>query len=254
MNELISPKYQMKFISEVDKAIWDEYKSYKDVGYYIQKWHEFDEELDKWNFKKFIRGYGGDIDLKSTLHSMPMDILMKIAIDLNVDTPDLIPSIQDFKNEIENEYKTTYDTFREAYKQIETAPNIAIGLANSTLESIIKEILKDDRIINKIKGGETLYQLCSIILKEFNLTSNEHPKEIKTIANSLLTATQSIENLRSEKTYFHGKTDNDLLIEDSIYAYFIVNSVTTIGLFLNKFYKIKYPKPLLNNDLDDLPF
>jgi hypothetical protein len=253
MNELISPKYQMKFISEVDKAIWDEYKSYKDVGYYIEKWREFDIGFDRWNFIKFLTGYG-DIDLKSTLHSMPMDILMKIAIDLNVDTPDLIPSIQDFKDEIKNEYKTTYDNFREAYKQIETAPNIAIGLANSTLESIIKEILKDDRISNKIKGGETLYQLCSTILKEFNLTSNEHPKEIKTIANSLLTATQSIENLRSEKTYFHGKTDNDLLIEDPIYAYFIVNSITTIGLFLNKFYKTKYPKPLLNNDLDDLPF
>lgn len=258
MNELISPKYQMKFISEVEKAIWNEYKSYKKVSYYIEKWREcdlwdFDTNRGEFNFN-IIQKEDGNIDLEATLHSMPMDILMKIAIDLNIATPDLIPSIQDFKNEMENEYKTTYDTFREAYKQIETAPNIAIGLANSTLESIIKEILKDDRIINKIKGGETLYQLCSIILKEFNLTSNEHPKEIKTIANSLLTATQSIENLRSEKTYFHGKTDNDLLIEDSIYAYFIVNSVTTIGLFLNKFYKIKYPKPLLNNDLDDLPF
>jgi hypothetical protein len=90
-----------------------------------------------------------------------------------VDTPDFIPSIPTFKNEIKSEYKTAYDTFQKAYKQIETDPSVAVGLANSALESIIKEILKDNRIASKATGGETLYKLASIILREFNLTNVE---------------------------------------------------------------------------------
>ena len=83
--------------------------------------------------------------------------LLKIAIDLGVDTPDFIPSIPTFKNELKSEYKTAYDTFSKAYKQIEADPSLAVGLANSALESIIKENLKDERIYSKTTGDETLY-------------------------------------------------------------------------------------------------
>lgn len=245
----------MKLAAEVEKAVWDEFGSYKNVRNYIEKWHEYDEQNYNWeNFSVVIRD-DMNIDLNATIHSMPGDILLKIAVELGVDTPDFIPSIPTFKNEIKSEYKTAYDTFTKAYKQIESDPSTAIGLANSALESIIKEILKDERIKSKIKGTETLYQLSSVILKEFNFTSTDHPKEIKTIGNSLLTANQAIEKLRSEKTNFHGKTSEDFLIEDTIYAYFIVNSVTTVGSFLNKFYKTKYPKPETEIVEDDgLPF
>jgi hypothetical protein len=106
-----------------------------------------------------------------------------------------------------------------------------------------------------MSGGETLYRLTSIILKEFNLTNEDNPKEIKTIGNSLLTMNQAIEKLRSEKTNFHGKTNDDYLINDSIYTYFVINSVTTVGLFLNSYYKTKFPKPKPIVDMDyDLPF
>lgn len=37
-----------------------------------------------------------------------------------------------------------YDTFTKAFKQIETDSNFVVGLANSALESITKEILKDE--------------------------------------------------------------------------------------------------------------
>jgi hypothetical protein len=163
--------------------------------------------------------------------------------------------IPTFKNEIKSEYKNAYDTFTKAYKLIESDPSTAIGLANSALESILKEILKDDRINSKIKGNETLYQLCNIILKEFNQIVSGNPKEIKTISNSLLSASQAIEKLRSEKTNFHGKTSDDFIVDDTIYAYFILNSVATVGLFLNKFFKTKYPKPVpVLKEYDGLPF
>jgi hypothetical protein len=253
MNELISPKYQMKLVKSVHDAIWDEYKSYKEVKLYIEKWHESDDYNNNWeNFN--IVSIDNKIDLLQTLHNMNGVTLLKVAIDLGVDTPDFIPSIPVFKNELKAELKTAYDTFTKAFKQIETDPSIAIGLANSALESIIKEILKDERISSKTTGKETLYKLASIILKEFNLTSDENPKEIKTIGNSLLTIAQSIENLRSEKTDFHGKTEDDYLIKDSIYTYLIVNSVTTVGLFLNTYYKNNFPKPKAELYADDLPF
>lgn len=252
----------MKLLTEVHDAIWSEFPSYEQVRYYISKWHESNYEPDGfndnyWENFSIVEKENKKIDLLATLNSMSGTTLLKVAIDLGVDTPDFIPSIPTFKNEIKSEYKTAYDTFQKAYKQIETDPSLAVGLANSALESIIKEILKDDRFLSKVKGGETLYKLASIILKEFNLTNIEHPKEIKTIGNSLLTVSQAIETLRSEKTNFHGKTANDYLLTDTIFAYFVLNSVATVGLFLNSFYKTKYPKKQevqSKENNDDLPF
>ena len=248
MDDLISPKYQMQLVNSVEKAIWDEYKSYKQVRLYINKWHTDNYEPSGFNnnfWENFaiVEKPNKEIDLTLTLHNMSGTDILKIAIDLGVDTPDFIPSIPTFKNELKSEYKTAYDTFTKAYKQIDTDPSIAVGLANSALESIIKEILKDERISSKISGGETLYKLTTIILKEFNITNDKYPKEIKTIGSSLLAINQAIEKLRSEKTNFHGKTNDDYLITDTIYTYFIINAVATVGLFLNSYYKKKFPKP-----------
>lgn len=260
MDDLISPKYQLKLLNAVSDAIWAEFGSYEKVRFYIEKWHQDNYEPNGfnnnyWENFKIVERENKKIDLLATLNSMDGTTLLKVAIDLGVDTPDFIPSIPTFRNELKSEYKTAYDTFTKAYKQIEADPSLAIGLANSALESIIKEILKDDRMSSKINGGETLYRLTSIILKEFNLTSDEHPKEIKTISSSLLAINQSVEKLRSEKTNFHGKTMDDHLINDSIYTYFIINSVATVGLFLNSYYKTKFPKvKQVSEELDDLPF
>lgn len=261
-DDIISPKYQMQLVNSVEKAIWDEYKSYKQVRLYISKWYRNNYDPNGFNnyfWENFaiIEKPNGEIDLTSTLHNISGTDLLKIAIDLGVDTPDFIPSIPTFKNELKSDYKTAYGTFTKAFKQIETDPSVAIGLANSALESIIKEILKDERISCKITGGETLYRLTLIILKEFNITNAEHPKEIKTIGSSLLAINQSIEKLRSEKTDFHGKTDDDYLITDTIYTYFVVNAVATVGLFLNSYYKTKFPKPkiiIIEDEDEGLPF
>jgi len=257
MNELISPKYQMKLVKSVHDAIWEEYKTYREVSLYIDKWHEVDEDWNNhWENFPIIKKESGDIDLLRTLHSMNGSDLLKVAIDMGVDTPDFIPSIPTFKNELKSDFKTAYDTFTKAFKQIESDPSLAVGLANSALESIVKEILKDDRIKSKIKGTETLYKLTTIIIKEFNFLDSNHPVEIKTIGSSLLSISQSIEKLRSEKTDFHGKTEEDYLITDSIYTYFVVNAVTTVGLFLQSYFKTKLPKPPkeVEEEHDDLPF
>ena len=244
----------MKLVESVENAIWAEYSSYKNVRYYIEKWHEIYDDYGNANFHIHQKS-DKNIDLTRTLHNIDGEILLKIAIDLGVDTPDFIPAIPTFKNKLKSEYPTAYDTFIKAYRQIETDPSLAVGLANSALESIIKEILKDNRLDSKIKGGETLYDLSKIILKEFSLYPNsEMPKEIKTIGSSFLSASQSIEGLRSEKTNFHGKTSEDYLITEPLYAYFVVNAISTIGTFLISFYKTKHPDPKIEDKESDLPF
>ena len=265
MNDLISPKYQMKLVNDVEQALWNEFSEakYYNVEKYIEKWQLWEDRYDGsyhigWTPQFAIKQQqNGNIDLKSTLHTIDGETLLKIAIDLGVDTPDFIPSIPTFRNTIKSDYKTAYDTFLKAYKQIEIDPSIAVGLANSALESIIKEILKDSRINSQIKGTKTLYDLTAEILRVFQLyPNNTIPTEIKTIGSSLLAINQSIEKLRSEKTNFHGKTNNDYVIEDSLYTYFIVNSVATVGLFLNSYYKMKFSQEEKINQIenDGLPF
>ncbi|HAH23163.1 MAG TPA: hypothetical protein DCL77_05280 [Prolixibacteraceae bacterium] len=81
---------------------------------------------------------------------------------------------------------------------------------------------------------------------------------INTIGSGLLSACDGIETLRSKKTNFHGKMNDDYFIKDPLFAYFVVNSVTSVGLFLNSFYRRKFPKVIpidqTENDPFELPF
>lgn len=191
------------------------------------------------------------------MHHIDGETLLKIAIDLGVETPDYIPSIPVFKNELKSSYETASQTFEKAFKNVEEDPSLAVGLANSALESIIKEILKDDRIDVEWNEKDTLSNLIKSICKAFKLTTDsEMPNEIKTISSSLLNACKAIDDLRSDKTIFHGKMDSNYVLTEPLYAYFIVNAVSTVGLFLLNFYKLRFPqivKPVIE-DIDDLPF
>ncbi|MGK4568203.1 abortive infection family protein [Flavobacterium sp. 3HN19-14] len=259
MNELISPKYQLKLINSIQAKLHEEFVSYKSILFYLKKWHQSHESYnfnDNWENFSIYLDVNGIVDLEPTLNSMQGEDLLKIAIDLGIDTPDFIPTIPVFKNKIKEKYHNVYEVFSKALKNITTDPSLAIGLTNSAFESIIKEILKDERFSKNLKGTETLYKLVQAILVEFKLDNKEFPQEMKTICSSLIAISQAIEKLRSEKTIFHGKTKDDLLINDSIYVYLTINSFTTVGLFLNSYYKNRYPIPKIEilDDLKDLPF
>lgn len=249
MKELISPKYQMKLIDEVDKAIWTQYNSYVNVRFYMEKWLTNENE-------RIYSKYGSDnIDLIKTLHGLPKELLLKIAIELGIETPNFIPSIPTFKNELKNNFETAYETFVKAQKQVETNPDIAIGLANSTLESIIKEILKDDQIKQNLSGKEILGKLIKIILKEFRYLDEELPIEVKSMGSQLIGLANSVEKMRSEKTHFHGKTDSDYIVTNPLYAYLTINAVATLGIFLNDYYQNQYVNQKIEMELlADLPF
>jgi hypothetical protein len=144
MDEIVSPRYQMKLIKSVHDAIWEEFRSYKEVTLYIKKWQSVEGDYkEHWNNFEIALKENKEIDLLQTLHNMRDSDLLKIAIDIGSDTPDFIPAVPSFKSELKSNYKTAYDTFVKAYKQIDSDPSTAVGLANSALESIIKEILRE---------------------------------------------------------------------------------------------------------------
>jgi len=255
----ISPRYQMSIVQNINDRLFEFYKSYEDVANYLDKWHIiYDCYGDNENFYFFYKDEERKkLDVKKTLHHIDGETLLKIAIDLGVETPDYIPSIPVFKNELKSSYETASQTFEKAFKNVEEDPSLAVGLANSALESIIKEILKDDRIDVEWNEKDTLSNLIKSICKAFKLTTDsEMPNEIKTISSSLLNACKAIDDLRSDKTIFHGKMDSNYVLTEPLYAYFIVNAVSTVGLFLLNFYKLRFPqivKPVIE-DIDDLPF
>jgi hypothetical protein len=249
----------MSIVQNINDRLFELYKSYEDVANYLDKWHiVYDCYGDNENFYLFYKDEERKkLDVKKTLHHIDGEILLKIAIDLGVETPDYIPSIPVFKNELKSSYETASQTFEKAFKNVEEDPSLAIGLANSALESVIKEILKDDRIDVVWNEKDTLSNLVKSICKAFKLTTDsEMPNEIKTISSSLLNACKAIDDLRSDKTIFHGKMDSNYVVAEPLYAYFIVNAVSTIGLFLLNFYKLRFPKTVESvfGDINDLPF
>lgn len=248
----------MNLIKSIEKEIWNVSSSYVNVRFYIEKWHEYDPNGYWENFTIVSQQDSDKIELLKTLHTIDGETLLKIAIDLGIETPDFIPSIPTFRNEIKSSYSTASATFEKAFKDIESHPEIAIGLANSALESIVKNIL----VGFKPKGyseKDTLYKQTTNLLKEFSLFPNSDlPDEIKQIGSAMLSMNQAIEKLRSEKTSMHGKSVNEYVIKDALYAYFIVNSVATIGLFLKSYYEKKFHKLEQKSSFDefddDIPF
>lgn len=261
MIESISPKYQMDIVQKINDSLFKQFTSYENVEAYLNKWHQVEHDDFNYFWENFQFYYRDEakkkIDAAKTLHNVDGETLLKIAIDLGIETPDYIPSVPTFKNELKSSYEIASLTFEKAFRNVETDPSLAIGLANSALESIIKEILKDSRINVTWSEKDTLTKLVGNICKVFGFQSNgKFPTEIKTLASSLISAGQAIENLRSDKTEFHGKTDGDLMITDAVYAYFVVNATTTVGLFLLNFYKSNYP-PIVKSEVtldDEIPF
>lgn len=169
MNSEMSPKYRAQLTEKINRAIWDLSPSnkYKNVRTYINACYE---NIDRdFHIKE---DHEGDINLFSTLDSMNDETLLKVAIDLSIDTPDFIPSIPTFRNLLKTDYKNARNTFEKAFKQVEENPDTAIGLANSTLEGMIKEILQDDRLEVKPNSKKTLYDLTKDALKAFQSYPN----------------------------------------------------------------------------------
>ena len=234
----ISPKYMLLLIPRIEKAIWDEFSSYKNVEGYIKRWHEED---DYWENFSIVSKDDGNIDLSATLRGIQDDeLLFKIAVDMGIEVPDLIYSIPEIKGILSSGYETAASTFENALKKVADDPATSVCCANSALESIVKHICKDDSMTN-CNPSDTLYDLTQHILKEFKYyPCNDMEQEIRNIGSGLLKVAQNIEAMRSKHAdTSHGKTSDDYIIDDELYAKFVLNAVTTVGLFMLNFYEKK---------------
>lgn len=260
----------MELAPKVENALWDLFDNakYLKVKHYILKWHRSEEDgFNSWeNFRVYYQG-GLDqkIDLAETLYNMPNDILIRIAIDLGIDTPALLPSVPQFKNILKDKNENAHQTFDRAIKNVFDHPDEAVSLANSALEGVIKSILSDDTFKGvSYNPKATLYDLTQVVLKQFKaFPDKDHElEEVSRIGSGLMTASQNIETLRSTKTKSHGKAKDDYIITDPLWAHFVVNSVATIGLFITQYFETKY-KPAVQElnkpepkevSLDEIPF
>ena len=261
----ISAVYRMELIEKLDKTIWSKYTSYKKVEQYVKLNQTLYDNFGNANFD--IVYVNDNIQLLDTLGNIAQDepeVLIKMAIDLGIETPDFIPSIPTFRNKLKDEYKNASTSFEKAFQNIEKNPADAVGNANSVLESIIKEILSDSRFAHiSVVSNASSKKLVQEILKVFQLNpdSPELPSQMKPISSSFIIVAKaiedSIEDLRSDNTLFHGQDSGKYLISEPLYAYFVVNACATVGLFLIDFYEKKFPKmQMLNDDILDkeLPF
>ncbi len=262
----ISPKYIMELIPKVENVLWgmSDKAKYQNVRRYIEKFHE---EGDSWNNsdENFHIYYSDEdsknIDLAETLHRMPSSLLIKIAIDLGIDTPGFLPVVPQFKNILKDQNQNAYQNFERATKNVYENPDQAVSLASSTLEGIIKTILTDVTFKDSAKAikNKPLTKLVSSIVKEFGFDDKTKcPPELITIASQLRSIGSTIDDLRSDKSTAHGKTHGEYVIDDPLWAAFIVNTTATLGLFLWEYFEKKY-KPNIKlheseiEDIDDKP-
>ena len=254
----ISPKFKLKLLDDIEKEIWKQFKTYKKVKIYIQQWQE-EIDWNRDNFTIITKGESDDIDLAQTLSNIDDETVLQMAVDLGLSTPDFIPSVAKIENVFKTNYRTAKQTFQKSLDQCYENPDNAVSLANSALESIIKHILRDERFA-ELDRKKTLYDLTIDVLREFSLfPPKELPSQIRNISSSFLKLIQNIENIRSSNTSSHGKLDDDYIVNDSLYAFFIVNTVSTVGQFLIGFYEKKFePAYLKENEEDiledDIPF
>lgn len=242
----ISAVYRMELIEKLDKTIWSKYSSYKKVEQYVKLNQTLYDDFGNANFD--IVYVNNNIQLLDTLGNIAQsdsELLIKMAIDLGIETPDFIPSIPTFRNKLKDDYKNASTSFEKAFQNIEKNPADAVGNANSVLESIIKEILSDIRFTHiSVVSNATSKKLVQEILKVFQLNPDSHelPSQMKSISSSFITVAKAIEDLRSDNTLFHGQDSEKYLISEPLYAYFVVNACATVGLFLIDLYEKKFPK------------
>lgn len=242
-NIQVDPKFITNLIGRIEGAIWKEFDSYKKAETYVARFRKVYNDFGDADFYiSYKDKESTQIDLYSTLANIEDDeTLFKIAVSLGIEIPDLIFAIPEIKGILASDYEAAHITFENALKKVASEPSVSICCANSALESIIKHICKD-RSIAECKQGDTLYKLTSHLLKEFKYYPDKKLNEnIRNIGSSLLKISQNIEAMRSNHSdTSHGKTSEDYIVDDELYAKFVINAVSTVGLFLLNFYKKKY--------------
>ena len=113
--------------------------------------------------------------------------------------------------------------------------------------------MSDSRISQKYREKRDIYKLAEDILKEYQFFP--HPcmlSELRDLGSGLLKCAKALGSIRGDKSMLHGHKEGDIIISEPESTYFIVNCISSIGLFLMALYKRKFPVPIIEDD--ELPF
>jgi len=125
--------------------------------------------------------------------------------------------------------------FDAAIHDIDLRPDIAIGMASTTLESICKAIL--DSFGGPYPDDESLQPLQKAVFEKLKLSPDgQADPDIKRILGGLINVGAGIGTLRTRYSSFHGKGAKQYRLGKR-HARLAVNSLATIGLFLLETYQ-----------------
>ena len=248
----VSPKYMVTLLKTIGDELWKiapEGSKYQMVESYMKRWQEdiynvYDEPIGK-NFEIIRRPDNDCIDLMRTLSSINDDMLLiKIATDLGIETPGLLPiTPEKFKNTLSNINTSAENDFKRAIELLYEKPAESIAIATSALDGLTITIINSGKLqTNKKPAGKKLTERMSFILKTYKQNHSDiFTEELKATTGNLNGLTSSIDNVRGRGTPVHGRENGKKLADDTIFASLVVNSVSTLGLFIwdffNKYYK-----------------
>ena len=135
-------------MNKINKVLWNKFddKKYVNVEQYIKRWHE-DDEYDGYgnfirpeNFHIEYQKETSNIDLMKTLGNIDEETILKMAIELGIETPKTIPAIVEIKEILARDYTDVERTFQKAYKNLENGygvwfPNIASRVGDKYFSS-----------------------------------------------------------------------------------------------------------------------
>lgn len=259
----VSPLFVQDLLIKINHELWRKYdgrgiSKYLLVEDYISRWSKRYEkswvtgrEQEYWNFDIQYNS-NNKIDLFQTLRNIPNETLLQIAIDLGIEVPALVPAIPE---KIELKIEELGDKFQLVHTQITEAiescykkPDDAIFMINTALETTCKRILEGN---NDYNAKDHSTELIKKITTHIGLTYDTNaPRAIKNITSSLYNIGKSIDDLRANWTSGQGKDTTQKIITDSNYAFFCVNAIASVILFL-----LSTEKPVKNHaPEDDIPF
>lgn len=250
--ENISPLYMQKLKGRIEEAFWNLFdkSKYRQIEEYLKRWH-----IGEGFYENFCIYHQDDhIDLSLTLSEIPNDILIRIAADIGVETPGILPCIPTMKNILNHNNTNAYTNFERAIKNVYDNPDQSVALAASTLEGIFKTIIASLDVEGS-KTNPSLSELTNKVVK--NLIGScdpEAPREIKTLAGNLRALGNTIDDLRSDKSTAHGKAEGEYVVDDELWAETVVNTTATLGILLWRLFERKNMQEDQGRIADELPF
>lgn len=230
----LRPSERLSYINEIAYHMQDTMVT-SEINFYFG---HYNLDFDRVKVPKSKRVY-----VQGILENATSDIILEVANDLGLVTSHEVIDDSYVLNNYFNEhgFENCKRDFDRCLENISNDIDTAIGNASSTLESIFKAILDD--MDEKYPKDESMSQLAKSVFKKLNLSPSSHADpEIKRILGGLLNAGLGIGTLRTKFSSFHGKGEKQTRLEKR-HARLVINSLTTIGLFVLETYLKKHKLP-----------